>query len=231
MGTVLLYRILVYLIDMPRDVKTRRAYRSPRRTEQARATRQAIRDAAARLFVEHGYAATRITEIARAADVAPETVYAAFKNKPTLLKECIDVAIAGDDEPIPVADRPWLDDVRNEDDAQQRTRMLSNDGFARGARVAPIMEVLRSAAASDSDLAALWVEMQEARHQQIELYADIVNERDPSNPFDREVIDLVWAISGPELYTSLVGERGWSLERYVAVLGDVVEAMAKQSAP
>ena len=158
LNAVSLYPIQVYLIDMANEVNTRseagrRSYRSPRRAEQARATRRAIREAATRLFLEHGYAATRITQIASAAEVAPETVYATFKNKRALLKEAIDVAIAGDDDPVPVADRPWLDDVRAEPDPRRRTRMLSEDGFTRAVRVAPILEVLRSAAASDPDLA------------------------------------------------------------------------------
>ena len=213
---------------MAGEVKTgaaagRRAYRSPRRAEQARATRRAIREAATRLFLEHGYAATRITQIASAAEVAPETVYATFKNKRALLKEAIDVAIAGDDEPVPVADRPWLDDVRAEPDPRRRTRMLSDDGFTRAARVAPILEVLRSAAASDPDLARMWDEMQQARLEQLRLYAELARDRDPDSAYDDEQIDIVWALGGPELYTALVDERGWSVEQYVAAMGDLVE--------
>src|SRR5689334_15071718 len=81
--------------------------------------RQTIRDAAEKLFLAQGYAATSIAAIAEEAGVAPETVYATFKNKRALLKELIDVRVAGDDEPIAINDRPWLDEIRAEPDQRR----------------------------------------------------------------------------------------------------------------
>ena len=77
-----------------------RRYDSTRRQAQARATRLRIIEAATDLFVTHGYAATSIAAIADAADVAPQTIYAAFGTKAGLLGAAVDVAMAGDDEPI-----------------------------------------------------------------------------------------------------------------------------------
>jgi AcrR family transcriptional regulator len=201
----------------------RRPYRSEHRAHQALETRRAIRDAAERLFVAHGYTSTSIATIAAEAGVAAETVYATFGNKRALLKEVIDVAIAGDDEPIAVADRPWLDAVRAEQDQRERLRLLDEDGFARVARVAPVLEVLRSAARSDDDLAVLWSEVQTARRAEVRSYVELVAALGPLRGDAEELTDLVWAIGGCELYYALVVERGWPVERYLTALHDLVE--------
>ena len=84
---------------------------------------------------------------------------------------------------------------------------------------------MRSAAAGDPDLARMWDEMQQARLVQLRLYAELARDRDPESAYDDEQIDIVWALAGPELYTALVVERGWSVEQYVAAMGDVVERL------
>ena len=101
---------------MPRSVKPRRAYDSPRRRQQAQATRRAVLEAARELFTEHGYVATTIGAVAARAGVSPETVYAAFGNKRSLLSELLDVAIVGDDAPVPVLERPWVQQLRAEEE-------------------------------------------------------------------------------------------------------------------
>src|SRR5262245_5178069 len=82
----------------------RRRYESPLRDQQARQTRQAIVAAANRLFVGRGYAATSLADIAREAAVARPTVFSAFGSKAALLREVVDQALAGDDEPVPVSE-------------------------------------------------------------------------------------------------------------------------------
>ena len=79
------------------DHRKRRAYRSPRRREQAQATRRRMLAAAGRLLADHGYAGTTIGAVAREAGVAPETVYAAFGNKRTLVGELVQTAVRGGD--------------------------------------------------------------------------------------------------------------------------------------
>src|SRR5664279_3833218 len=86
------------------------------RAEQARATRRRIIEAATRLFLAHGYAATMLDQVALDAGVAVQTVYFHFGNKRTLLKEALDIAAVGDDEPVPLLERPWLDRLRGEPD-------------------------------------------------------------------------------------------------------------------
>jgi TetR/AcrR family transcriptional regulator of autoinduction and epiphytic fitness len=98
---VKLYRIVHYA----NPVTVNRRYASPRRQEQARQTRRAILDAAAKLFVEPGYAATPLTAVAAEAGVAVQTVYAVFGSKRQLLSDLVDVTLAGDDERVAMADR------------------------------------------------------------------------------------------------------------------------------
>ena len=128
---------------MPRTVKPRRAYDSPRRRQQAAATRRAVLDAARELFIQRGYVATTIGAIAAHAGVSPETVYATFKNKRALLSQLLDVAIAGDDAPVPILERSWVQQLRDQADPQRRLQILARNGRLILERTAPVHEVLR----------------------------------------------------------------------------------------
>src|SRR5690349_12379851 len=101
---------------MKQGADVKRAYRSSARAASASATRVAIIDAAAQLFVERGYGAVSIDDVAASADVARATVFNAVGGKAVLLRAAYDVAIVGDDEPIPLPDRPWARPVRDAPD-------------------------------------------------------------------------------------------------------------------
>src|SRR5919206_1136035 len=103
-------------MELESSTKSRRSYHSPRRQEQARQTRAAILEAARPLFIERGYAGTSMTDIARAAGVSVKTVEAIFGTKARLLKVLRDVTIAGDDEAVPLAQRPWFREIMEEPD-------------------------------------------------------------------------------------------------------------------
>src|SRR4051794_700069 len=105
---------------MSSAVKRARTYDSSGRQEQARQTKLAVIRAAQRLFIDQGYGRTTIAEIAAAAGVSPETVYAAFKNKPTLLHRVWDITIGGDDEEVVFHERPEVMAIRNEPDLAKR---------------------------------------------------------------------------------------------------------------
>ena len=91
---------------MPDGVKRR--YDSSRRRQQAQENRRRVLDAAHELFVDQGYGATTIAEVAVAAGVAVETVYAAFRTKLTVLRRAWDVAVGGDEDDVRLLDRPEL---------------------------------------------------------------------------------------------------------------------------
>ena len=109
---------------MSSPVKPRRRYDSSRRQEQAQHNRSTVLQAARQLFLEHGFAATTMPAIASTAGVSVQTVYKAFGNKPRLAKAVFDVAIAGDDEPVPILQRASLGRVRDEHDPREEVPAL-----------------------------------------------------------------------------------------------------------
>lgn len=201
---------------MPKVVNPRRSYDSPRRREQARATRRGILQAARELFVEGGYVATTIGSIAARAGVSPETVYATFRNKRSLLSELIDVSIVGDDAPVPVLERAWVQDLRDEPDSRRRLQILARNGRLILERWSPIYDVLRGAAAADPEIASLW-ELNKAQRfagqsELVRILAARGSLRDGLTV--RTAADILFAIGSPETYRLLVVDRGWSAGRF-----------------
>src|ERR1700751_785909 len=123
-----------------------RRYSSQVRDEQARRTRQAVVTAARELFLAHGYAATTIDAIAEAAHVSRRTVFNSAGGKSVLLKLAFDWAIVGDDEPIPMAERPAVKAIQAEPDPRKGLALWAQMVTEVAARVAPIGEVLTAAA-------------------------------------------------------------------------------------
>ena len=194
----------------------RRRYDSPRRREQARETRRTILEAARALFVERGYGPATIGAVAERAGVAPETVYAAFGNKRSLLAEVVDVAIAGDDAPVPILERPWVREMREEPDPRGRLRVLAGNARAMLERSTPILDVLRGAAASDPELGELWRRYKAQRIEGQRVLLGIVTEgtglRDGLTP--EAALDVLFTLGSPETYGLLVSDRGWSPARF-----------------
>jgi AcrR family transcriptional regulator len=211
---------------VPNDVK-RRTYHSPRRTEQARATRRAVLDAARELFVAQGYAATTIDAIAARADVSVETVYATFGNKRALLSDLIDVSIAGDDAPVPILERPWVREMRDEPDVRRRLRALARQGRLMLERWADLAEVLHGAAAADPKIADLWRRNKDQRLTgQRALLRIALDGRQPRAGLTREAAtDVLFAVGSPDVYRTLVVDRGWSPARFERWYADSLERL------
>ncbi|PZS15709.1 MAG: hypothetical protein DLM57_12130 [Pseudonocardiales bacterium] len=134
-------------------VKTARRYHAPARTSQARQTRARILVAARELFERRGFAAT-MGEVADAAGVSVGTVELGFKTKGALLDAVVDVAIAGDDEPVSLFQRSWatsLEDV----DAQHFLSVVAGIVAEVAVDVAPLLLALDQAAPTDTRIAAL----------------------------------------------------------------------------
>src|SRR4051812_31252131 len=113
---------------MPDAVKRR--YDSPRRQEQAAATRSAILDAASRLFEEQGYLATTMAQVAAAASVSLKTVYLAFETKSGLLRALWHLLLRGDEDAAPVGARDWYREVLAEPDPERRLRLNARNARA-----------------------------------------------------------------------------------------------------
>jgi AcrR family transcriptional regulator len=201
---------------MSRSVKSPRVYDSPRRREQALATRRAIIESARTLFTERGYAATTIDAIAVDAGVSSETVYATFRNKRSILSALIDVTIAGDDAPVPILERAWVREMRAAPDPWNRLRILARNGRLILERTAPIYEVLRGAATADPRMASLWEATRAQRLAgQRDLLRIVVGDRAlRENVSAKIATDIAYAIGSPETYRLLTVDRGWSADRF-----------------
>jgi AcrR family transcriptional regulator len=201
---------------MRASVKARRAYDSPRRQEQARATRAAILAAARDLFIEHGYVATTMQAIAAKARISPATVYSTFTNKRSLLAALVDVSVVGDDAPVPVIERAWVQELRDEPDLRRRIDILARNGRMILERRAPVDEVLRAAADTDQDIAVLWragkAQRLAGQRQLLRPVAGPNGLRDGLSEGD--AADILYTLGSPETYRLLTLDRGWSPPRF-----------------
>ncbi|MBS1888330.1 MAG: helix-turn-helix transcriptional regulator [Actinobacteria bacterium] len=208
---------------MARTVKPRRRYDSPRRREQAEATRLAILEAAERLFGERGYANTSIAEIAAAAGVALKTVYAVFGTKAEVLRALWNLRVRGDEEPVPVAERDWFRAVLAEPDPRRRLALVAHNARLVRGRTATLAEVVRQAAPGDAQIADLWQRFQRELYERGMREVARTLARDRVLAVDRKAAaDLLWTLTHPDLYLLLVRERGWKPERYEQWLGDAL---------
>ncbi|MFF3751087.1 TetR/AcrR family transcriptional regulator [Streptomyces sp. NPDC002018] len=202
---------------MTSDPKTERApYRSPLRERQAASTRQTLLDAATRLFLEQGYAATSIDAIARAAGVGRSTVFNACGNKAWLLKTAYDRAVVGDDGPEPLADRPAGRELAGMTDARDILTAYVSLITEVMERVSGIHEVVRAAVETDTEARDLWTAIQRQRLAgALRLITYVKNAGGLDHELTRErAADIMWLYNDPGLYHRLVHERGWTPDAY-----------------
>jgi AcrR family transcriptional regulator len=200
-----------------------------RRAEQAAQTRERIVRAAGRLFMDAGYGSTSIVAIAREAGVAPETIYKAFKTKRRILQDLIDSSVVGavSASPMPVLKSPAFQAIRDEPDQHRRLAMLAHLTRTILERAGPIHAVIRNAAATDPEIAALRLQQQAFRlRAQIE-FVRVLSEAGPlrNGLTVRQGGYHYWILATPELQHILVQEQGWSDDRYEAWLRDALEAV------
>ena len=202
----------------------KKPYKSTLRAAQARATRRAIVDAAARLFVQHGYGPTTIDAIAEAAGVSRKTVFTSVGGKAEALKLAIDWAIVGDDEPVPMLERPHVRAQMQERDARLILTSYARHVRQTAARTAPLQEVLRAAAGLDADIRALAEEGRAQRIRGMRVMAQALADRGALKPelTPAEAADVLWLLIDPGIYHRLVIEQHWDPDRYQDWLGDAL---------
>ena len=207
---------------MAKGVKIRRRYNSPRRREQAAATRGAILEAARRLFERHGYAATSMAAIAAEAGVALKTVYLGFETKSGLLRALWHLLLRGDQDDIPVGEQPWYREVIDERDAERQLRLNARNSRIVKVRAGALMEVIRSAAPADPEIGKLWDRIQtEFYENQRSIVESLKERRALANGLDVDrAADILWTLNHPGVYWLLVNERGWTPAEYEQWLGD-----------
>ena len=202
---------------MDEVVKTPRPGRSVAPSQaRTRRTRAAVVDAARSLFLERGYVATTIESISDRSDTPQATVYRLFSSKLGILKAVLDVAIVGDDQSVPMADRPQVRSLLGDPDPVQQVT-----GFAAllrdlMARTAPVHRLLADAARSDADAASLLAEIARQRHEGQRRIARSLARSGALKPGlrERDAADVIHALASPEVYGLMVFDRGWSGDRY-----------------
>jgi AcrR family transcriptional regulator len=198
--------------------KPRRGYVSAARTEQARETRRRVIDAATQLFVQQGYAATTMRAIAAAAGVSVPTVELLFGTKAQLLHVVIDVAIAGDDEPVPVLSRAWAADAQSARELSHFLTAVAEVICAAQVRSAGVMLAAYEAAASDPDIHILIADRESQRQRTAGWIVDGVMARAAlRSDVDRTAaIDTVWLLMDPVIFSRLTRNRAWSTDCYAS---------------
>jgi len=187
-----------------------------RRGDQARATRRRIIAAATELFTEYGYFSTTLAQIAESAGVAVQTVYFHFGNKRTVLKEALDVAAVGDDEPVPVLERPWMQEARTATDPNRLVVLWVEASRAILDRGAPLMRVLRDAAGADPDMAALWATNEQQRDISYRVMAKQLSDLGAlkANVPLEQAADILFTLLSFEMYSVFTTTRSWAPQQF-----------------
>jgi len=202
------------------------AYDNSARAAAARATRTRVLAAAREAFLTRGYAGTTIREVAQAAGVSQETVYKRFGGKAGLLKDVYDVAMAGDEEPVPISARPEAIAVRDAaDPAAAAAAYARLAGFLTG-RAGPLMRIVLSARGGDPDLDAFMATVDKERLVGATSAVNAWAERGwlrRGLDADR-ARDVLWTLNSPAVWV-LLGERGWSRPEYEAWIAEGLLAL------
>lgn len=203
---------------MVKQVK-RRTYDSSRRRAQADDTRALIVVAARDLFIERGYGTTTIADIALAAGVSVETIYAAFRNKATLLHKAWDITIGGDDRDIVFHERPDVVAIRSEPDLATRFMLHAAMATRTAQRIAPFQLMVQSASGADPAAAAMLDEIGRQRLAGMSVMAAEAFTTGQLAVSESECRDLIWSMTDGILWHRLVNERGWTNDRFADWLG------------
>ncbi|TCM35269.1 TetR/AcrR family transcriptional regulator [Kribbella sp. VKM Ac-2568] len=193
-----------------------RADQATSRADKARANRRRMRAAALALFTDRGYASTSMQAVADEAGVAVQTLYFTFGTKRALLSEILDIAVAGDEEPVPTLERPRVLAAIDDPDRERQLREQARIAREIYQRVAPVLQVVANAASADPELAELWETNNTQRADVMErLISALVAKGPLRDGLDTAMaIDIALALQSPEMYQYLTKRRGWSPSRW-----------------
>lgn len=201
----------------------RRPYDASSRQDAARRNRAAVLGAFGDLLVRDGYASTTIRAVAERAGVSAETVYKAFGSKPGLVKALWDVTLAGDDEPLTMAERPALREVWRTSDPHAKLRLYA--AFVRGVheRLAFLFTLLTQAGPEGAQVLA---DSEAERLAGVTAFVTHLHEQGALRPgtSTAQAADACWALTGPQLFTQLTAGRAWTPGSYEDWLAGLLAA-------
>jgi TetR/AcrR family transcriptional regulator of autoinduction and epiphytic fitness len=204
--------------------KPKRKYNSSRRREQARQTRRSILEASRSLFFEKGYAGTSLEAIAQEAGVAVETVYANFGSKRAILASLVDFSVVGDEEPLPLLERPQILATLQETDPLRLITAFVHDIYEIMSRMSPIFALLRATAKSEPEIGSMLESLLKERLQGMAFFVNQVANIGPlrENLSAEQAAETVWTLSSGEVFQLLIEDLGWTREQYETWLWDAL---------
>jgi AcrR family transcriptional regulator len=186
------------------------------RAEKARATRRRVVEAACTLFVRDGYVQTTMAGIAREAGVAVQTLYLSFGSKVAVLEAAVDVTIAGDDDPLPITEREWYAQVRDEPCGERALRVVVDVATEVITRFYPLYAAVRAAAA-DPEAAELLERNKQQRFASFEQFVhELSGKAGYSGMPAQQAAEILYAVLSEETYGLLVAEHGWEVRGWSA---------------
>ncbi|WP_433164314.1 TetR/AcrR family transcriptional regulator [Kribbella sp. CA-247076] len=204
--------------------EVKRQYDASGRRERARQRRRDVVVAARELFETHGFQGTTITAVARHAGVSAESIYKGFGTKAALAKAVFDFVIAGDDEPVPMAERPEARAIQAEPDVRRKIALYVDGLKVRQERSARVQLMIRDGRHHDETLRETWETLLTERLTGMTMFARHLVDSGGlrAGITVEEVADVLWTCIAVEQYELLVLHRGWSLERYTTWIGRTI---------
>lgn len=197
-----------------------------RRATSARETRHRVIGAAHELFLEQGFPATTIRQVAERAGVSAETVYKGFRGKAGLLKAAYDVAMAGDDEPTPIAQRPEARAVQAATTPAGASAAYADLAETLVGRAGPLTRVVLAGRGASAEVA----EFAETIDAERLAGAGAVVGHWAANGWLRPGMsterarDVTWMLTSPAVYVMSV-DRGWTTREYRDWLADALASL------
>ena len=202
-----------------------RRYSSRLRSEQTDLGRRRILDAAGVLFSEHGYLGTTMAQIAAMAGVSTQSVYNMAGGKAELLKAAYDTAVAGDDEPVPIAQRPLIQAMITAPESREALALyarLAREIAQRSHRLVTV--VLTQAATGDAALAEFAAQIEAQRATGTAATSRHLASRFGLRPglSEQAAADILWTLTAPDIVQRLVIQRNWPWDTYEHWLADTM---------
>jgi AcrR family transcriptional regulator len=197
----------------------KRRYRSPKRELQARQTREEIVGAARRLFACDGFARTTVEAIAREAGVSAQTVYASVGSKRAIVGALIDqMEVEGGSEEL----RRELTSAEEPREQLRAIVRFNRRLFERGQDILRIIMATRV----DPEMESLWqeggVRRREGQARWVRAWSEAGMLR--ADVGEGEAADVLWALTGPDVYGLFVVDRGWQGSRFEEWLFETLES-------
>jgi AcrR family transcriptional regulator len=195
------------------ESKPRRKYDNSRRRADAEARQRSIIEAATELFVEQGFGPTTIDQIAAAADVSAQTIYATYGSKAAVLFRAIEIAVSGDYEEAPLMDfAPDLAEL-----SEHRSKFAAAAHFVREMhdRVAALMRVMEGAASADPSLEERRTDLLRQIRSAVAVWiSQIGSEALRPGLSEDQATDVAFTVQAPHLYSISTADLGWTPDQY-----------------